>query len=107
MERKSVMRLSDLDALVVKRLNAKIAFDTLTAELEKMEDKLAEAYRTAPGVSDPIDTDDPRYADIVYEMREVVAAKDLAAATKVLLSDYGTYDECRAIAAHVRRRIRK
>lgn len=102
------MNLRDLDALVVKRLNAKIAFDTLTAELEKMEYKLAEAYRTAPGVSDPIDTGDPRYADIVYEMREVVAAKDLeAAASRAWGFGYGTTEECRAIAAHVRRRIRK
>lgn len=102
------MRLSDLDALVVKRLNTKIALDTLTVELKKMEDKLAEAYRTAPGVSDPVDTDDPRYVDIVYEMREVVAAKGLeAAASRAWGFGYGSPGECRAIAAHVRRRIRK
>ena len=106
------MNLRDLDALVVKRLNAKITFDTLTVELEKMEDKLAEAYRTAPGVSDPMDTDDPRYAGIVYEMREIASAEDLdKAAFQAWRYGYGTGHgppgECKPFAAHVRRRIRK
>lgn len=102
------MRLSDLDALVVKRLDAKIAFDTMTKELERMEAKLAEAYRTAPGVSDPVDTDDPRYGDIVYEIRKIAAAGDLEEA-EYHAWRYGRVapGECRAFARHVRRRIQR
>lgn len=107
MER-NAMRLSDLDALVVKRLDTKIAFDTMTKGLERMEAKLAEAYRTAPGVSDPVDTDDPRYGDIVYEMRKIAGAENIEEAeSQAWRYGYGVPGECRAFARHVRRRIRK
>ena len=100
------MRISDLVALEAQEHRLKKAVKITTAKIVKLEDKIVDAYRTAPGVSDPVDSDDPRYLDILLEMREVVEAHDLNAATVILYPDYGTPEECRAIARHVRRRIR-
>lgn len=103
-----ILKLSDLVALEAKLLGLDKAVVDTTSQIVELEDKIVEAYRTAPGVSDPVDSDDPRYLDILWEMREVVEAKDLHAATNVLIeAEYGDFEECRDIARHVRRRIRK
>lgn len=101
------MRLSDLQKLVDREFELGREIGIVRTSMFQMEDKIVEAYRTAPGVSDPMAKSDPRYLRIIGELTVAVRAKNLKSAGECLEAfGYGTPEECQAIARHVRRRIR-